>query len=444
MASTPRAMFCVHLLFRIIGMILQQQCGVRAIAAVNPPVSTVGVEGREAEFSCSVADKLPSETLIWQLEWDATKFPQYAHVGAEQNTTYMFNSSAFTETHAAYTTSYTVNGSIHTTTLHITDIQPSDEGVVSCVYQISVGGSLITRMIPEYTAARLTVWKIPSPSCSFKLNQNDTEVNITVDSKVELICADAVGVPTPNLTWWYNETMQFNGEDQRWNPEGVDTHMITLRPEDNGRWFTCEGRNAAVTEPVPCRVRPMMVPPTAEIKPNFTQLTQGTGNVEFVCTGSGLPTVKSYRWFIDDLQVQEGNHETYSYIEINTNKPNESVLIVKSFPEIGKIIISCEVSVYEDLNTSVSGTVEITESKVKKQYSINSKRFRLNASTAMVVIISGMVFFLLLIFLVLFLRYRRHRYVSSEVNNDTHTLANGEANGGVNKRRFWGYMVTSV
>lgn len=104
MASAPWTAFCVHLLFRILGAIWQQQGGVKAITAVIPPVSTVGVEGKAAHFSCSVADKLPSETLTWQLEWDATAFPQFAHIGAEQNTTYMFNNSAFSEKHAAYTT----------------------------------------------------------------------------------------------------------------------------------------------------------------------------------------------------------------------------------------------------------------------------------------------------------------------------------------------------
>lgn len=339
--------------------------------------------------------------------------------------------------------SYTVHGSIYTTTLNITDIQPSDEGAVSCVYQISVGGSLITRMIPEYAAARLTVWKIPSPSCSFNLDQNYTEVNITVGSKVELICVDSIGVPTPNLTWWYGEAMI--QQDQKWNPAGANTQLFTLQPEDNGRWFTCEGLNAAMTEPVPCRVRPMMVPPTAEIKPNFTQLTEGDGNIDFICTGSGLPTVNSYRWFIDDLPVRKGNHENYGYIDISNSQPNQSVLLVKSFPKIGKTIISCEVSVYEDLHTRTSVMVHITQSGVEKQYSINHRdNFRLNASTAMIAILSFMMFFLLLIFLVLFVWYRKHRYIPREVDNDTHTLANGEANGGLNKRRFWGYMVTSV
>ena len=331
--------------------------------------------------------------------------------------------------------------------LRITNIQPSDEGAVSCVYQISVGGSLITRMIPEYTAVRFTVWKLPSPSCSFNIDPNYTTFNITVGSTVELACADSVGIPTPNLTWYAGAKTQ----GQSKSLEGHNAYGYTLQPEDNGRWFTCEGISAASTEPVMCRVRPMMVPPTAEVNPKLVQLIEGAGNIEFICTGSGLPEIISYQWYIDDWPALPGDHEIYSNIAIKQNEPNGSVLFIPSLPTIGNTIIYCEVSVSADLKARANGTVIVferektTTSAVVKQSKFNFQSFRLNASYSVIIIPTCVIFFIVIIFVVLFVWHRKYWHVFNEKDNDTHTLANGEAiNGGVPKRRFWGYMVTSV
>ena len=99
MASSLWISFCLHVMLP--SVTIWQQRGVEAIKAVSSPVSTAGVVGQEAEFSCSVADKLPTEILTWQLQWDAD-LPQYAHVAAEQNATYTFED--LHEKHAAYTT----------------------------------------------------------------------------------------------------------------------------------------------------------------------------------------------------------------------------------------------------------------------------------------------------------------------------------------------------
>ena len=105
MASSLWTPCHLRLLLMLSSIVNWMQDGVVAIQAVNPPVSTTGVVGHQAEFSCSVADKSANEILTWRLEWDGADSPQLVHLTSGQNTsTFIVNEELFEEKHATYTT----------------------------------------------------------------------------------------------------------------------------------------------------------------------------------------------------------------------------------------------------------------------------------------------------------------------------------------------------
>ncbi|XP_022102617.1 uncharacterized protein LOC110985708 [Acanthaster planci] len=420
---------------------------VEAIRAVNPPVSTTGVVGHEAEFSCSVADKSANEILTWRLEWEGTDSPQFVHLTAGQNTTtFIVDEELFQKKHATYTTRYSVNGSIHTTVLHLDNIQTSDEGSFACVYQITIGSSIITRMIPDYGPVRLTVWIPPSPTCSYSnLESNATaHSNTTTGPTVELRCADTLGVPSPELNW--------RTDDRRLNAENPHVYQYELQPDDNGRWFHCEATSPATREPVICSVRPMRDAPTAEVTPKLLQLMEGAGNIEFICIGNGLPEIVSYQWFIDGSPTFTVDHRIYSNIKV-TNAGTGSVLTIEYISKLGRTVVSCEVMVTAGFTGQASGSVVIYEQEksimytqpVKKQAHFKVEAVKLGMKPSVYAMPLAVLFLIFILVLVLFIWSRKLKRRDEAAHRHTRKLSPSEviANGEATKP-FRAYRVTTV
>ncbi|XP_038056673.1 hemicentin-2-like [Patiria miniata] len=436
MALSTRTVSCLQLLLLLPVITWMQSHGVGAIRAVTRPINTTGVVGQDAEFSCSVADKSANEVLTWRLQWDDTASPQSVHLSAEHNATMLeFDESA---KHATYTTRYSVNGPIHTTVLHIANIQPSDAGSVACMYQITVSGSVIYYTIPEYTPVRLTVWIPPTPTCSFtNLDPNATAYGSpTIGATVELTCADTVGVPTPELTWRADER----------NPNTVNRSVYyhELQAEDNGRWFECQAISPASQTPVICSVRPMAVPPTAKVTPDVLNIIEG-GNIEFTCTGSGLPEISSYQWFLDGSPTHAVNSQIYPSIKV-TNTATGSVLTLEKISKLGQTVVSCEVMLSAGLTGRASGLVVISKQQVTVTPAARQQAHseqQLGTAPSVFAIPLAFLFLLLILMVALLVWHRQLRHDSDTQKLSSDTTVNGVAPKQA-KRSWKVYRVTTV